>query len=185
METSARSAADSNCLELKMAAAQQRGYANELARRQVLGSEVSAIDTVEFIEQRKVCARDLHINEVIHGQSRLFQDGLDLVEQDLDFVCDFGRRFAGFIQTDAPREVERVSGENAVTERKLRIGIGKVDGAARRLRGRLGECAADRKRSRSGKHQECKTCPSIQRGLAIALHHVLLMLWRSYVAMTA
>src|SRR6266446_2697873 len=145
MEASARSAANGNRLELKMAAAQQRSYANKLARRQVLRSEISAVNAVKFVEKREVRACDLHINEVIHGHPRLFQDGLDLVEQDLDFVRDFGRRFAGFIQADATCQVERVSGEN----------------------------------------QECKTCPSIQRGLAIALHHVLLMLWRSCVAMTA
>ena len=42
--------ADSDGLHLKMAAAEKRGYSDELARWQVLGSEVRTVDTVEFVE---------------------------------------------------------------------------------------------------------------------------------------
>src|SRR5882762_5227194 len=120
MEASARSAANSNRLELKMAAAQQRRYPYKLARRQVLGSEVRPVDTVKFVEKRKVGAGNLHVDQVVHSHIRLGQYGLDLVEQDLDFVCDFRRRLARFVQTDASREVQRIAGQNAVTERQLR-----------------------------------------------------------------
>src|ERR1700730_1787536 len=153
--------ANSDGLDLEMATAQQRGYADELARGQVLGREVGSIGSVEFVVERQVGAGDLNIDEVIHGHPGLLESGLDLVEQNLDFVGDFGGGLARFIQADASCEGKRGAGQNAVTERQLRIGIGKVDGAAAWLRRGLGESAANREEPSCGKQKECKTCSSI------------------------
>src|SRR4029077_17319656 len=89
-------------LQLEMAATQQRGCSNELARGQVLGGEVGAVDSVELIEEREVRAGDLHVDQIVHGHASLLEGGLDLVEQNLDFVVDFGRRLARLVQADAP-----------------------------------------------------------------------------------
>src|ERR1700693_3043704 len=127
---SRRLAADGDGLKLEMAATQQCGCSNELARGQVLGSEVGAVDSVEFVEEREIRTGNLHVNQIVHGHSGLLESGFDLVEQNLDFVVDFGGRLARLIQADAPSQVQRIAGQNAVTEWQLRIGVGQVNGAA-------------------------------------------------------
>src|SRR5690349_6332891 len=125
-----RLAADRNSLQFKMAATQQRGYSYQLARGKVLGREVGPVNGIEFVEERKIRAGNLHIRQVDLGHASLFHDGLKLVQQDLEFVIHVGRRLTRFVQADTPGEIKRVAGENAVTKRQLRIGIGKVDGTA-------------------------------------------------------
>src|SRR6266446_2164991 len=164
---------DGNGLQLEMAAAQQCCCSDELARGQVLGSEVGAIDAVEFVEEREVRAGNLHVDQIVHGHTSLLESGLNLVEQDLDFVVDFGGRLARLVQADAPCQVQRIAGQNGVTEWQLRIGVGKVNSAAAGLRGRLGKRATHGKQSRGGKYQEYETCSSIQRGPTVASHRVL------------
>src|SRR6266446_2960254 len=164
---------DGDGLEFKMASTQERGCADELASGQIFGSEVGAIDPVKLVEQGEVGAGNLNVDEIVHGHTGLLEGGLDLVEQDLNFIGDFGGRLARFIQANAPCEVQSVAGQNAVAERQLRIGVGKVDGAAAGLRRRLGKRPANGEQSRNGKHQEYKTCSSIQHGLAVAWHRVL------------
>jgi hypothetical protein len=146
--------ADGDGLQLEMAAAQQRGRSDEFARGQVLGSEVGAVDSVEFVEEREVRAGNLHVDQIVHGHTGLLESGLDLIEQDLDFVVDFGGDLARLIQADPPCQVQRIAGQDAAAERRLRIIFGEADGPAAGLRGRLGKRAAHGKQSRGGKHQE-------------------------------
>src|SRR5258707_6752756 len=146
-----------------MAAAQQCCCSDELARGQVLGSEVGAIDAVEFVEEREVRAGNLHVDQIVHGHTVLLESGLNLVEQDLDFVVDFGGRLARLVQADAPCQVQRIAGQNAVTEWQLRIGVGKVNSAAAGVRGRLGKCATHGKQFPRGQYPGYETRSSIPR----------------------
>src|SRR5260370_11925093 len=84
-----------------MPPAQERGYSDELTRRQVLGGEIRAVSGVKFVEKREVRARNLHIDEIVHAHAGLLESGLNLVEQYLDFVADFGGALAPFIQLHA------------------------------------------------------------------------------------
>src|SRR5260370_38098802 len=70
--------ADGDGLQLKMAAAQQCCCSNELTRRQVLGSEVGAIDAVEFVEEREVRAGNLHVEHMVHGPTGFLGNGPQL-----------------------------------------------------------------------------------------------------------
>src|SRR5258707_6869843 len=137
-----------------MAAAQQCCCSDELARGQVLGSEVGAIDAVEFVEEREVRAGNLHVDQIVHGHTGLLESGLNLVEQDLDFVVDFGGRLARLVQADAPCQVQRIAGQNGVTEWQLRIGVGEVNNAAAWVRARFGKCCHTRKQYPQGNDPE-------------------------------
>src|SRR5260370_24562280 len=127
-------APDGDGLQLEMAAAQQCCCSDELARGQVLGSEVGAIDAVAFVEELEVRAGNLHVDQIVHGHTGLLESGPNLVEQDLDFVVDFGGRLARLVQADAPRPGQRIAGPNSVTEWQLRIGVRRGNSAAERLR---------------------------------------------------
>src|SRR5258707_10836558 len=113
-----------------MASTQERGCADELASGQIFGSEVGAIDPVKLVEQGEVGAGNLNVDEIVHGHTGLLEGGLDLVEQDLNFIGDFGGRLGRFIQAKAPCEGQRVAGPNAVAERELGSGLGEGYGAA-------------------------------------------------------
>src|SRR5260370_29698604 len=98
-----------------MASAQERGCADERESGQIFGSEVGAIDPVKLVEQGEVGAGNLNVDEIVHGHTGLLEGGLDLVEQDLNFIGDFGGRLARFIQGNAPFEVHKVARPKVVS----------------------------------------------------------------------
>jgi hypothetical protein len=152
-----RSVLDRNRLQFKVPADEQRTRADELSRRIVL-RKIRLVNRVELAEQAQVRAGHLHVDQVVHGHARLRQNFLFAVEQILDFVFDLFRNFAGFrIDANSPGQIQRVSGKNAVAERRLYRPAGELDHFPRSLfRSGSGKSALHRGQN-SSRHQNYKT----------------------------
>src|SRR2546423_15307249 len=114
-------------LHFKMSAAQQRRRSNKLARRQLLTREEAAIGGVELVVERQVRAGNLDVNQIIHAHARLYQRGLHVVQKELDFLVDLGWCLSSLVESDPPRQIQRVAGKNSSAERCLRIVVRKAD----------------------------------------------------------
>src|SRR5260370_34254146 len=101
-----------------MASTQERGCADELASGQIFGSEVGAIDPVKLVEQGEVGAGNLNVDEIVHGHTGLLEGGLDLVEQDLNFIGDFGGRLSRLFQARYICAVQSVARQKTVARRQ-------------------------------------------------------------------
>ena len=109
-------------LQLKVAAAQQGCYANELARREVLGCEVGLVGGVKFVEKREVRAGDLDVDKIIHGHAACGERGFHTIQKHANFLVHIGWGLASlWVDANATRKVERAAGENGVAEGELRI----------------------------------------------------------------
>src|ERR1700740_273727 len=94
----------SDSLQLEMATSKERPHADKLSCGIFFGREVSLVDCVKRVEERQVRPGNLHVHEIVHGHSGLRQDFFFAVQQQLDFLFDFLRRFSRFrIQPDPSR----------------------------------------------------------------------------------
>ena len=127
-------AAHGDGLHFEVAAAEKGARTNESTRWKIL-CEVCFIGGIEFVVVGQVGAEDLHVDEIVHGHAGSGERSFVAIEQELDFILDFLRRLASLrIESDAPRQVEGVSGKNSVAEGCLDEPVGQVDGATRGLR---------------------------------------------------
>src|SRR5580658_4473241 len=69
-----RSVADGDGLHFEMAAAEDGSYADEFAGRQILG-EITFIDGIEFVVVSEIGARNLDVDEIVHGEAGLRKKG--------------------------------------------------------------------------------------------------------------
>ena len=115
-------------LHFEVSAAQQTGYSNKLPSRQIFG-EICFVSGVELVVVGKISAGDLDINEIVHSETGLSEKRFVGFEKIFDFVFDFFGGFAGLIETDVSRDVERVASENRATEGRLRRTVWQIDGA--------------------------------------------------------
>src|SRR5260370_9436261 len=119
-------------LQFEVPAAQQRSRPDEFPRRQIFRREVDLVNRIEFLEQGKVRARNLHVHQVVHSHPCLRQHRLLSVQQVLDLVLNFFRRLSRLgVQSKPPRQVKGIPRKNRIAERKLRRLIRKVDGLSR------------------------------------------------------
>src|SRR5437868_5688503 len=124
--SSVSSSFNSDAVDLEMAAAQQRTGTDEGPRRIIL-SEITLVDVIEFSIERDVRAEDLDEDDIVHGHAGLGEHGLYAVKHDADLLLQVVGRLAGFgIDTNAPRDVQRVAHEHAVAEGRLHD-LGQID----------------------------------------------------------
>jgi hypothetical protein len=142
--------ADGDGLHFEMAAAEDGSYADEFASGQILG-EITFVNGIEFVVVGEIGARNLDVDEIVHGESGLREQGFIRAEKIADFIFDFFGRFAGFrVKTDIPRDIQGVSDENRIAEGGLRRTAGQVDSAAFGLRVGLGERPVNSKEPGNG-----------------------------------
>src|ERR1700682_369352 len=128
-----------NALQLEMATTKDRSYSNKFTSRQILSREIASICSVEFVVERKICARDLNVYQIIHGHVRLRKRGFDVFKQEMNFYINFSRSIPCLrVNANSSRKVKGVADENGAAKRQLRIIVWEVDGLARGLRIRLG-----------------------------------------------
>src|SRR5215470_15936289 len=99
-------------LQLEMPANQERSRANKLPCRVILRREVARVNGIEFLKERQVRTGNLHVDQVIH----LF------------------RHFSGlWVHANSSRQVERIPGQDPITERRRNRSSGQLNHLSRRL----------------------------------------------------
>src|SRR6266704_1933356 len=142
-------------LQFEMPAPQERSRPDEFPRRQIFRREVALVNGIEFLEQGKVRARDLHVHQVVHGHPCLRQYRLLSVQQVLDLVLNFFRRLSRLgVQSKPPRQVKCIPRKNRIAERELRRFIRKVDGLSRWLYRHLRKRTSHRDNSRNCQYHQ-------------------------------
>src|SRR5882724_9145036 len=153
-------------LQFEVRPAQQRPRAHKLARWKILGREVAPVNRIECIEERQVRARNLYIHQVVHGHAGLRQYGLLPVQQILNLILDFLRRLSSFrIQSEPPRQVQRIPRKDSVAERKLRAQLPQPDHLPRCLRGSFRKRSVHCKNSRHRQSHHQNSCATIHVSL--------------------
>src|SRR5271165_2186824 len=135
-------------LHLEVSAAQQRTRSDKRPRWKIFG-EICLVGGVELVVVSQVAAENLYIHQVVHRHVSLSQRGFVSVQQQLDLLLDFLRRFARFrIQPNAACEVQRVARQNGVTVGSLHRFVRQIDGPALRRGICLRECATHGNKNR-------------------------------------
>src|SRR6267378_3189287 len=153
-------------LQFEVRPAQQRPRAHKLARWKILGRKIASVNRIERIEERQVRARNLHIHQVVHGHARLRQHRFLSVQQILNLILDFLRRLSSFrIQSEPPRQVQRIPRKDSVAERKLRAQLPQLDSLSRCLRRSFRKRSVHCKNSRHRQSHHQKSCATIHVSL--------------------
>src|SRR5258708_3888359 len=99
-----------NGLKFEVPPGQERPRSDEFARGIILGREVARVNGIEFLEQRQIRARNLHVHQIIHGHPRLSQDFFFAIQQHFGFVFYLFWNFARLrINPNPPRKVQRIA----------------------------------------------------------------------------
>jgi hypothetical protein len=142
--------ADGDGLHFEMAATEDGRDADEFAGWEILG-EIAFVDGIEFVVIGEIGARNLDVDEIVHGETGLREKGFVGTEKIADFVFDLFGRFVGFgVKADASGNIQGVSDENGVAEGRLRQPSGQVNDPPFGLRVRLRERVVNGEESSDG-----------------------------------